>query len=162
MLWRSWASKETRGNQRNSVFLSLAFSGNFWGMYIMMPCLEAKMCLISHVLFSWLVLEWTLCCMLYAWYRWYHRLTAVTYVTYDLQLAQKYDQQKEEELRLWIHEVTGHQLPAKFMDGLKDGVVLCEWVLCPIVVRTNRSGVNSQDINQYGLQSTLDRCFTST
>lgn len=43
-------------------------------------------------------------------------------------LASKYDPQKEEELRLWIHEVTGHQLPKNFMDGLKDGVVLCELI----------------------------------
>ncbi|XP_012673621.1 calponin-1 [Clupea harengus] len=43
-------------------------------------------------------------------------------------LAQKYDHQKEEELRLWIHEVTGHHLPKNFMDGLKDGVVLCELI----------------------------------
>ncbi|XP_062388093.1 calponin-1-like [Sardina pilchardus] len=43
-------------------------------------------------------------------------------------LAQKYDRQKEEELRLWIHEVTGQQLPENFMDGLKDGVLLCELI----------------------------------
>ncbi|KAL4647936.1 calponin-1-like [Arapaima gigas] len=43
-------------------------------------------------------------------------------------LAQKYDPQKEEELRLWIQEVTGHSIPGSFMEGLKDGVILCELI----------------------------------
>ncbi|KAL2101073.1 hypothetical protein ACEWY4_002834 [Coilia grayii] len=43
-------------------------------------------------------------------------------------LAQKYDLQKEEELRLWIHEVTGERLPENFMNGLKDGVLLCNLI----------------------------------
>lgn len=47
-------------------------------------------------------------------------------LTFDLQLAHKYDPQKEEELRMWINEVTGHKLPENFMEGLKDGVILCE------------------------------------
>jgi len=42
------------------------------------------------------------------------------------QLAQKYDPQAEEALRTWIHEVTGRTLPEDFMQGLKDGVILCE------------------------------------
>ncbi|TRY97298.1 hypothetical protein DNTS_020590 [Danionella cerebrum] len=42
-------------------------------------------------------------------------------------LAHKYDPQKEEELRMWISDVTGHMLPDNFMEGLKDGVVLCEY-----------------------------------
>ncbi len=42
------------------------------------------------------------------------------------QLAQKYDPQTEEALRTWIHEVTGRTLPDNFMEGLKDGVILCE------------------------------------
>lgn len=43
-----------------------------------------------------------------------------------LQLAGKYDHQKEEELRLWIEDVTGKQLGGPFMESLKDGVILCE------------------------------------
>ncbi|XP_067237436.1 calponin-1 isoform X2 [Chanodichthys erythropterus] len=43
-------------------------------------------------------------------------------------LAHKYDPQKEEELRMWISEVTGRKLPENFMEGLKDGVVLCELI----------------------------------
>ncbi|XP_048848200.1 calponin-1-like isoform X1 [Brienomyrus brachyistius] len=43
-------------------------------------------------------------------------------------LAHKYDPQKEEELRLWIHEVTGRKVPDNFMEGLKDGVILCELI----------------------------------
>lgn len=42
------------------------------------------------------------------------------------QLAQKYDPQTEEALRIWIHEVTGRTVPDDFMQGLKDGVILCE------------------------------------
>ncbi len=47
---------------------------------------------------------------------------------FSSQLAQKYDPQTEEALRTWIHEVTGRTLPDNFMEGLKDGVILCEWV----------------------------------
>ncbi|XP_023647698.1 calponin-1-like [Paramormyrops kingsleyae] len=43
-------------------------------------------------------------------------------------LAQKYDSQKEEELRIWIQEVTGRRIPENFMEGLKDGVILCELI----------------------------------
>ncbi|KAG1956088.1 calponin 1, basic, smooth muscle, a [Pimephales promelas] len=43
-------------------------------------------------------------------------------------LAQKYDPQAEEALRTWIHEVTGRTLPEDFMQGLKDGVILCELI----------------------------------
>lgn len=42
------------------------------------------------------------------------------------QIAQKYDSQKEEELRYWIEEVTGMQIGENFQLGLKDGVILCE------------------------------------
>lgn len=45
---------------------------------------------------------------------------------FTLQLAQKYDPQMEEDLRMWIHEVTGRAVPDNFMEGLKDGVILCE------------------------------------
>lgn len=42
------------------------------------------------------------------------------------QLAQKYDPQTEEDLRMWIREVTGRTVPDNFMEGLKDGVILYE------------------------------------
>ena len=42
------------------------------------------------------------------------------------QIAQKYDPQKEEELRYWIEEVTGMPIGENFQMGLKDGVILCE------------------------------------
>ncbi|KPP77696.1 calponin-3-like, partial [Scleropages formosus] len=41
-------------------------------------------------------------------------------------IAQKYDMQKEEELRYWIEEVTGMPIGENFQKGLKDGVILCE------------------------------------
>ncbi|NWY35811.1 CNN2 protein, partial [Pheucticus melanocephalus] len=41
-------------------------------------------------------------------------------------LAQKYDPQKEAELRMWIENVTGKQIGPDFQKGLKDGVILCE------------------------------------
>ncbi|MBN3318129.1 CNN1 protein, partial [Atractosteus spatula] len=44
------------------------------------------------------------------------------------QLAQKYDPQKEEELRLWIEEVTGRRIGDNFMESLKEGVILCELI----------------------------------
>lgn len=43
-----------------------------------------------------------------------------------LQLAGKYDPRKEEELRLWIEDVTGRRIEGHFMESLKDGVLLCE------------------------------------
>lgn len=43
-----------------------------------------------------------------------------------LQLAQKYDPQREQELRLWIEDMTGERLGDNFMEGLKDGVILCK------------------------------------
>lgn len=42
------------------------------------------------------------------------------------QLAGKYDPQKEEELRLWIQDVTGKRIGDGFMESLKDGVLLCQ------------------------------------
>uniref|UniRef100_A0AAQ6A0W8 Calponin-homology (CH) domain-containing protein n=1 Tax=Amphiprion ocellaris TaxID=80972 RepID=A0AAQ6A0W8_AMPOC len=39
-------------------------------------------------------------------------------------IAQKYDPQKEEELRFWIEEVTGMPIGENFQKGLKDGVIL--------------------------------------
>ncbi|KAK9535619.1 hypothetical protein VZT92_007991 [Zoarces viviparus] len=43
-------------------------------------------------------------------------------------LAGKYDHQKEEELRLWIEDVTGKRIGDGFMESLKDGVLLCELI----------------------------------
>ncbi|XP_030052837.1 calponin-1 [Microcaecilia unicolor] len=43
-------------------------------------------------------------------------------------LAQKYDTQKEQELRQWIEEVTGRHIGANFMESLKDGIILCELI----------------------------------
>ncbi|XP_062310299.1 calponin-1 [Osmerus eperlanus] len=43
-------------------------------------------------------------------------------------LAGKYDPQKEEELRLWIQDVTGRRIGDNFMESLKDGVQLCELI----------------------------------
>lgn len=42
------------------------------------------------------------------------------------QIAQKYDPQKEEELRIWIEDITGCPIGPDFQKGLKTGVILCE------------------------------------
>ncbi|RLV73190.1 hypothetical protein DV515_00017165 [Chloebia gouldiae] len=60
-------------------------------------------------------------------------------------LAQKYDPQKEAELRTWIESMTGKQIGPDFQKGLKDGVILCELMnkLQPNAVRKiNRSAQN--------------------
>ncbi|NXT72746.1 CNN2 protein, partial [Chaetops frenatus] len=60
-------------------------------------------------------------------------------------LAQKYDPQKEAELRTWIESVTGKEIGPDFQKGLKDGVILCELMnkLQPNSVRKiNRSAQN--------------------
>lgn len=53
-----------------------------------------------------------------------------THVTFDLsppnQIAQKYDPQKEEELRIWIEDITGSPIGPDFQKGLKNGVILCK------------------------------------
>ncbi|CAB1454224.1 unnamed protein product [Pleuronectes platessa] len=43
-------------------------------------------------------------------------------------IAQKYDLQKEEELRNWIEEVSGETIGPDFQKGLKDGVILCKLI----------------------------------
>lgn len=43
----------------------------------------------------------------------------------SFQILQKYDPQKEEELKIWIEEVTGKRLGENFQISLKDGVILC-------------------------------------
>lgn len=51
-------------------------------------------------------------------------------IIWYFQIAGKYDLQKEEELRFWIEEVTGMPIGENFQKGLKDGVILCEYVFC--------------------------------
>ncbi|XP_069779048.1 calponin-1 [Narcine bancroftii] len=43
-------------------------------------------------------------------------------------IAQKYDPQKDEDIRRWIEDVTGVTLTENLMDGLKSGVVLCKLI----------------------------------
>ncbi|KAG9343266.1 hypothetical protein JZ751_014247 [Albula glossodonta] len=43
-------------------------------------------------------------------------------------IAQKYDPQKEEELRVWIEDVTGLSIGTDFQKGLKNGTILCELI----------------------------------
>ncbi|XP_060940404.1 calponin-2 isoform X2 [Limanda limanda] len=43
-------------------------------------------------------------------------------------IAQKYDLQKEEELRSWIEEVSGETIGPDFQKGLKDGIILCKLI----------------------------------
>ncbi|KAI1883074.1 hypothetical protein AGOR_G00241500 [Albula goreensis] len=43
-------------------------------------------------------------------------------------IAQKYDSQKEEELRVWIEDVTGLSIGTDFQKGLKNGTILCELI----------------------------------
>ncbi|NXL77470.1 CNN2 protein, partial [Leptocoma aspasia] len=65
-------------------------------------------------------------------------------------LAQKYDPQKEAELRTWIESVTGKQIGPDFQKGLKDGVILCELMnkLQPNSVRKiNRSAQNWHQVS---------------
>ncbi|XP_076000803.1 calponin-2 [Genypterus blacodes] len=60
-------------------------------------------------------------------------------------IAQKYDPQKEEELRLWIEEMTGLPIGPDFQQGLKNGVTLCHLMnkLQPGAVKSpNTSTVN--------------------
>ncbi|XP_062888172.1 calponin-2-like isoform X1 [Mobula hypostoma] len=65
--------------------------------------------------------------------------------TFNWQIAQKYDIQKEEELRIWIEGITGKQIGENFQKGLKDGVILCELMnkIKPnSVKKINRSALN--------------------
>lgn len=43
-------------------------------------------------------------------------------------IAQKYDAQKEEELRVWIEDVTGKRIGDDFQKSLKSGTILCELI----------------------------------
>ncbi|XP_068604513.1 calponin-2 [Brachionichthys hirsutus] len=60
-------------------------------------------------------------------------------------IAQKYDLQKEEELSIWIEEVTGHAVGPDFQKGLKSGVILCDLInkLKPMsVAKVSKSAQN--------------------
>ncbi|GLD69518.1 calponin-1, partial [Lates japonicus] len=68
-------------------------------------------------------------------------------------LAGKYDPQKEEELRMWIQDVTGKRMGDNFMESLKDGVLLCELinVLQPgSVKKINHSSQNWHQLENIG------------
>ncbi|XP_076847943.1 calponin 1, basic, smooth muscle, a [Brachyhypopomus gauderio] len=80
-------------------------------------------------------------------------------------LVQKYDPQMEDELRQWMQEVIGRVISNNFMEGLKDGVILCELInkLKPgSVPKINRSSLNwhklenissfIRAISEYGLK----------
>ncbi|XP_035981371.1 calponin-3 isoform X3 [Fundulus heteroclitus] len=71
----------------------------------------------------------------------------------NLQIAQKYDLQKEEELRFWIEDVTGMVIGDNFQKGLKDGVILCELInkLQPgSVKKINHSQLNWHKLENLG------------
>ncbi|XP_010892481.1 calponin-2 [Esox lucius] len=60
-------------------------------------------------------------------------------------IAGKYDPQREEELRVWIEDVTGCVIGEDFQKGLKNGVILCELInkLQPgSVKKINKSSMN--------------------
>ncbi|KAK1342736.1 hypothetical protein QTO34_015502 [Cnephaeus nilssonii] len=68
-------------------------------------------------------------------------------------LAQKYDLQREQELREWIEGVTGRRIGTNFMDGLKDGIILCEFInkLQPgSVKKVNESTQNWHQLENIG------------
>ncbi|CAL8281309.1 unnamed protein product [Lota lota] len=80
-------------------------------------------------------------------------------------IAQKYDQQKEDELRVWIEDVTGCSIGPDFQKGLKNGVTLCQLInkLQPgSVKKINQSSMNwhqlenlttfTKAITMYGLK----------
>ncbi|XP_032282362.1 calponin-1-like [Phoca vitulina] len=49
-------------------------------------------------------------------------------VEVENKLAQKCDHKWEQELQEWIEGVTGHRIGNNFMDGLKDGIILCKFI----------------------------------
>uniref|UniRef100_A0A8C6SMQ8 Calponin n=1 Tax=Neogobius melanostomus TaxID=47308 RepID=A0A8C6SMQ8_9GOBI len=66
-------------------------------------------------------------------------------------IAQKYDPQAEEELRMWIEEVTGCSIGPDFQRGLKSGVILCQLInkLQPNSVKK----INESELNWYQLEN---------
>ncbi|KAG1933859.1 calponin-3b [Pimephales promelas] len=68
-------------------------------------------------------------------------------------IAQKYDLQKEEELKYWIEDVTGMTIGENFQMGLKDGVILCELInkLQPgSIKKINHSKLNWHKLENLG------------
>ncbi|KAJ8274436.1 hypothetical protein COCON_G00090610 [Conger conger] len=68
-------------------------------------------------------------------------------------IAQKYDMQKEEELRFWIEEVTAMPIGENFQKGLKDGIILCELInkLQPgSIKKINHSKLNWHKLENLG------------
>ncbi|KAM8793913.1 calponin-1 [Eudromia elegans] len=68
-------------------------------------------------------------------------------------LAQKYDAQQERQLRAWIEGATGRRIGDNFMEGLKDGVILCELInkLAPgSVPKVNEPGQNWHKLENIG------------
>ncbi|XP_054452398.1 calponin-2 [Anoplopoma fimbria] len=59
-------------------------------------------------------------------------------------IAQKYDLQKEDELRVWIEDLTGASIGPDFQKGLKSGVILCNLInhMVPGSVKINNSALN--------------------
>lgn len=66
-------------------------------------------------------------------------------------IAQKYDPQAEEELRLWIEELTGCSIGPDFQKGLKNGVILCK--LINILQPNSVKKVNESELNWYQLEN---------
>uniref|UniRef100_H3D0G5 Calponin n=1 Tax=Tetraodon nigroviridis TaxID=99883 RepID=H3D0G5_TETNG len=66
-------------------------------------------------------------------------------------IAQKYDPQKEEELRLWIQDITGHPIGPDFQKEMKNGVILCELInhLAPGSVKK----INTSPLNWHQLEN---------
>lgn len=66
-------------------------------------------------------------------------------------IAQKYDPQAEEELRLWIEQTTGCSIGTDFQRGLKSGVILCKLInkLQPNSVQK----INESELNWYQLEN---------
>ncbi|XP_042198711.1 calponin-1 [Callorhinchus milii] len=66
-------------------------------------------------------------------------------------IAQKYDIQKEEELRVWIESMTGMALGDNFQKSLQNGIILCELInkLQPGSVRK----INQSKLNWHQLEN---------
>ncbi|XP_062920681.1 calponin-3a [Mobula hypostoma] len=66
-------------------------------------------------------------------------------------ILQKYDPQKEEELRIWIEEVTGRRLGENFQISLKDGVILC--ILMNKLQPDSIKKINESKLNWHQLEN---------
>ncbi|XP_068427728.1 calponin-2 [Clinocottus analis] len=75
-------------------------------------------------------------------------------------IAQKYDLQKEEELRVWIEELTGASIGPDFQKGLKSGVILCNLInhLAPGSVKK----INQSTLNWHQLENLTNFCRATT